>query len=95
LCASANSWWSYLNYASIFSSHLVIDIFLFLGLKSHPQHELASSQMHGFGGMVTIWVNGGESEARKFLESLKLFALAESLGAVECLAEYPYVFVTV
>jgi len=47
--------------------------------------------MSGFGGMVTIYLKGGEREARRFLENLRLFTLAESLGAVECLAEYPYV----
>ena len=47
-------------------------------------------QMRGFGGMVTFFLKGGISESRTFLENLKLFALAESLGGVESLAEHPY-----
>ena len=43
----------------------------------------------GFGGMITFYLKGGLKESRTFLERLKLFALAESLGAVECLAEHP------
>eukprot|EP01104_Vermistella_antarctica_P009537 TRINITY_DN2460_c0_g1_i3.p1 TRINITY_DN2460_c0_g1~~TRINITY_DN2460_c0_g1_i3.p1 ORF type:complete len:391 (+),score=71.29 TRINITY_DN2460_c0_g1_i3:129-1301(+) len=59
------------------------------GLPSHPQHDLALRQMSGFGGMMTIYLKGGMSESRTFLETLKLFALAESLGGVESLAEHP------
>jgi cystathionine gamma-lyase len=63
---------------------------IYPGLPSHPQHELAARQMSGYGGMVSFFLKGGIAESRRFLESLKLFALAESLGAVECLAEHPY-----
>ncbi|PRP88448.1 cystathionine gamma-lyase [Planoprotostelium fungivorum] len=59
------------------------------GLPSHPNHEIAKSQQKGFGGMVTFWLKGGEQQSRQFLEALKLFALAESLGGVESLAEHP------
>jgi len=59
------------------------------GLPSHPQHEIAKKQMRGFGGMITFFLNGGIEQSRAFLEKLKLFALAESLGAVESLAEHP------
>jgi len=59
------------------------------GLKSHPQHELAMKQMSGYSGMVTFYTNGGLEQARVFLSSLKLFALAESLGGFESLAEHP------
>ena len=45
--------------------------------------------MSGFGGMVTFWIKGGLPEARGFLESVRLFTLAESLGGVESLAESP------
>jgi cystathionine gamma-lyase len=61
------------------------------GLVSHPQHELAKKQMKGFGGMITFYVKGGISSARAFLENLKVFTCAESLGAVESLAESPVV----
>ncbi len=46
--------------------------------------------MKGFGGMITFFLKGGMAESRQFLEHLKLFTLAESLGAVESLAEHPY-----
>lgn len=59
------------------------------GLTSHPQHALAARQMHGFGGMVTLVLKGGLDDARQFLERLKIFACAESLGGVESLAEHP------
>ncbi|HWG78696.1 MAG TPA: cystathionine gamma-synthase [Stellaceae bacterium] len=59
------------------------------GLGSHPQHDLAGRQMHGHGGMVTIELKGGLAEARRFLERVEIFALAESLGGVESLIEHP------
>ena len=59
------------------------------GLASHPQHELAARQMTGFGGMISFVLNGGLPRARAFLKKLEIFALAESLGGVESLAEHP------
>lgn len=59
------------------------------GLESHPQHELAKRQMRGGGGMISLELDGGLDEARRFLGALRLFALAESLGGVESLAEHP------
>ncbi|HEX9490458.1 MAG TPA: PLP-dependent transferase, partial [Stellaceae bacterium] len=59
------------------------------GLASHKQHALARRQMHGHGGMVTIELKGGLAEARRFLERVEIFALAESLGGVESLIEHP------
>ena len=59
------------------------------GLKDHPQHELARSQMKGFGGMLSFEIDGGLREAKAFLENLKIFSLAESLGGVESLTEHP------
>ena len=59
------------------------------GLESHPQHDLARRQMRGFGGMVSFEVQGGYGEAKRFLEALKIFTLAVSLGGVESLAEHP------
>lgn len=62
---------------------------LYPGLPSHPQHELAARQMSGFGGIVTIDLEGGEPAARDFLRRSKLFLTAESLGGVESLADHP------
>jgi cystathionine beta-lyase/cystathionine gamma-synthase len=59
------------------------------GLPGHPGHELASRQMSGFGGMVSVRLAGGREAAYAFLGALELFALAESLGGVESLAGYP------
>jgi cystathionine gamma-lyase len=59
------------------------------GLDSHPQHALARRQMQGYGGMVTALIEGGLAEARRFLERVEIFALAESLGGVESLIEHP------
>lgn len=59
------------------------------GLPSHPQHALAQQQMHGFGGMISIELNTDLAGARRFLEAVQLFALAESLGGVESLIEHP------
>jgi len=62
---------------------------IYPGLKSHPQHELAKKQMSGFGGMLSFEIKGRIREAKDFLENLKIFALAESLGGVESLIEHP------
>jgi cystathionine gamma-lyase len=67
------------------------------GLKSHPQHRLASVQMRApgpgrhslYGGMISIELKGGLEDSRRFLERCELFALAESLGGVESLIEHP------
>ncbi len=59
------------------------------GLASHPQHELARRQMRGFGGMISIDLNSDLAGARRFLEAVEIFALAESLGGVESLIEHP------
>lgn len=59
------------------------------GLKSHPQYKIAKKQMLGFGGMITIFLKGGLKESKKFLEKVKIFSLAESLGGVESLIEHP------
>ena len=58
-------------------------------LKSHPQHQLALTQTRGGGGIVTFEMNGNLENARRFLESVRIFALAESLGGVESLIEHP------
>jgi cystathionine gamma-lyase len=59
------------------------------GLAAHPQHALARRQMQGFGGMVTVELAGDLAAARRFLERVEIFALAESLGGVESLIEHP------
>ena len=62
---------------------------IYPGLESHPQHALAKRQMKGSGGMISFVIGGGLPAARRFLESTRLFTLAESLGGVESLIEHP------
>ncbi len=58
-------------------------------LESHPQHELAKRQMRGMSGMITVYLDSDLNGSRRFLENLKVFTLAESLGGVESLIEHP------
>jgi cystathionine beta-lyase/cystathionine gamma-synthase len=62
---------------------------IYPGLPSHPHHELAKRQMSAFGGMMTLEL-GSKDNARQFLERVKVFSLAESLGGVESLTNHPY-----
>jgi len=75
--------------AEFLENHPKVARVLYPGLHSHPQHILAKKQMGGFGGMITFFLKGGLKESRIFLENLRLFVLAESLGDVESLAEHP------
>jgi cystathionine gamma-lyase len=62
---------------------------MYPGLKSHPQHDLARTQMRGFGGMVSIVLKTDLAGTKRFLENTHLFSLAESLGGVESLINHP------
>jgi cystathionine gamma-lyase len=63
---------------------------LYPGLPSHPQHQLARRQMpHGCSGIVTFFAKGGLPGARRILERLRIFTIAESLGGVESLVDHP------
>jgi cystathionine beta-lyase len=62
---------------------------IYPGLTSHPQHALAKEQMHQFGGMISMVIDGGLEGAKRFLSRCELFTLAESLGGVESLIEHP------
>ncbi len=76
--------------AKYLESHPAVDKVIYPGLESHPQYELAKSQMKDFGGMVSFTFKSGKKEdAVKFLEQVKVFTLAESLGGVESLANHP------
>jgi cystathionine gamma-lyase len=70
-------------------THPAIERIAYPGLASHPQHALARRQMDGFGGMVSVWVKGGEAAARRVMERTELFTCAESLGGVESLVNHP------
>ncbi len=75
--------------AQYLEGHPRIERVYYPGLESHPQHALATRQMRAFGGMVTAVIAGGLDAARRFLERVEIFALAESLGGVESLVEHP------
>lgn len=62
---------------------------IYPGLESHPQYALAKEQMDEFGGMISMVIDGGLDDAKRFLARCELFTLAESLGGVESLIEHP------
>jgi cystathionine beta-lyase/cystathionine gamma-synthase len=62
---------------------------IYPGLRSHAGHELASRQMKGFGGMISVELAAGLEASRTILKKLRVFTCAESLGGVESLAEHP------
>ena len=75
--------------AHFLEKHPKVEKVIYPGLESHPQHALAKTQMSGFGGMITFFLKGDLDDCKKFLSSVKLFTLAESLGGVESLIEHP------
>ena len=76
--------------AAFLSNHPEVEKVYYPGLPDHPFHEIAKKQMGGFGGMVSFTFKSGKKEdAIAFLEKLKVFTLAESLGGVESLANHP------
>ncbi|WDF48735.1 cystathionine gamma-synthase [Chryseobacterium sp. KACC 21268] len=76
--------------AKYLETHSLVDKIYYPGLSSHPQYDLATRQMTEFGGMVSFTFKSGKKEdAVKFLENIKVFTLAESLGGVESLANLP------
>ena len=75
--------------ANFLKEKKVIKQIFYPGLTDHPHHDVAKKQMNGFGGMLTMILEGGLPSATKFLEKTKLFSLAESLGGVESLIEHP------
>ncbi len=75
--------------AEFLESHPKVERVHYPGLPSHPDHELASKQMRGFGGMVSLEVRGKADMAKRVAESCQIILLAESLGGVESLIGYP------
>ena len=75
--------------AEALAAHPSVERVYYPGLASHPGHELAATQMSGFGGMLSVALAGGAASARAFAESTRVFQLAESLGGVESLIGYP------
>ena len=61
----------------------------YVGLESHPQHELVKRQMSGFGSMISFELKGGYEAGRSLMDNVRLATLAVSLGGVETLIEHP------
>jgi len=76
--------------AKYLEAHPNVEKIVYPGLPSHPQHEIAKKQMRGFSGMISFWIKGGKPAAEKCLKACKVLTLAESLGGVESLIEYPF-----
>jgi len=75
--------------AEFLATHPKVSRVFYLGLPSHPQHQLAKSQMKGFGGVVTFEVKGGLKEVKRSVNRLKLIMHATSLGGVESTVHIP------
>lgn len=76
--------------AKFLDSHPKVSRVYYPGLPSHPNHEIAKSQMSGFGGMVSFEYKGGASQTMGMVERLRIFSLAPSLGGVESLVTQPH-----
>jgi cystathionine gamma-synthase len=79
-----------LNVAKFLASQPAVKRVYYPGLTTHPNYETARRQQSGFGGMVSFEMEGTLSDVHHFLRSIRVFALAESLGGVESLAEHPF-----
>ena len=75
--------------AKMLAEHPKVEKVYYPGLPTHPQHDLAKRQQKGFGAMLSFDVKGGRASAEKILTGTRYFQLAESLGGVESLMEYP------
>ena len=73
----------------LLDAHPAVATLYYPGLASHPGHALAARQQHGFGAMLSVELEGGESAVRAFVDGLQYFTLAESLGGVESLVAHP------
>ncbi|KAA3659528.1 MAG: aminotransferase class I/II-fold pyridoxal phosphate-dependent enzyme [Calditrichaeota bacterium] len=75
--------------AKYLSFHPKVDKVYYPGLPTHPQHELAKTQMSGFGGIVAFEIKGGRKTGERFINNLKLMTIAVSLGDVDTLIQMP------
>ena len=75
--------------AALLDTHPAVSKVYFPGLPLHPGHAVAARQQKGFGAMLSLELEGGEESVRAFVEGLRYFTLAESLGGVESLVAHP------
>ena len=78
-----------LEIAKFLSEHSKVKKVFYPGLENDSSNQVAKKQMKGFGGILSIDLKGDINSAKKFLENIKIFTLAESLGGVESLIEHP------
>jgi cystathionine gamma-synthase len=75
--------------AEFLAGHPLVAAVYYPGLKAHPGHALAAVQQDGFGAMLSFELKGGVDAVRRFVEAVRVFTLAESLGGVESLVAHP------
>jgi len=75
--------------AACLDAHDVVERIYYPGLATHPGHALAQRQQNGFGAMLSFEIAGGTDAIRAFVDGLRYFSLAESLGGVESLVAHP------
>jgi cystathionine gamma-synthase len=75
--------------AAFLEAHPQVSAVHYPGLPSHPGHETAKAQQRGFGAMLSFELNGGVEEVRRFVNTVRIFTLAESLGGIESLVAHP------
>lgn len=75
--------------AEFLQRHDLVTAVHYPGLRNHAGHDIAKKQQHGFGAMLSFEIAGGEGVVRKFVDTLRVFTLAESLGGVESLVAHP------
>jgi cystathionine beta-lyase/cystathionine gamma-synthase len=78
-----------LRIARFLEGHPEVKKVIYPGLRSHPQYDLATSQMTGFGGMISFELKGGMEAGTRCMESVHVWYLAESLGGVESMVTHP------
>jgi len=78
-----------MSLAKLIEAHPKVEKCVYPGLKSHPQHGIVKKNASGYGGMISFYLKGNIKMADRFLRSLKVVTLAESLGGVESLIEHP------
>jgi cystathionine gamma-synthase len=81
--------WNAAEVVALLKEHPAVRKVWWPGLEGHPGHEIARRQQNGFGAMVSFELHGGEPEVRAFIDGLRHFTLAESLGGVESLVAHP------
>ena len=76
--------------AAFLQSHPLVENVYWPGFPEHPNHDIAKTQMRGFGGMISFTLKGDDKEkAFRIMENFTFFSLAESLGGVESLVNHP------